>query len=66
MVKIPNVLFSSDAPKNEVKCQFCGYIITKPFPKDSLCPKCSKFLADLTIEKKEKAQPKQFETKTNT
>ncbi|MHA2050791.1 MAG: hypothetical protein ACW986_14355 [Promethearchaeota archaeon] len=30
-----------------VKCEFCGYIISKPFPKNSLCPKCGKFLADL-------------------
>ncbi|MHA1986057.1 MAG: hypothetical protein ACW98D_05395 [Promethearchaeota archaeon] len=66
MVKIPDVLFSSDDPKNEVKCQFCGYNITKPFPKNSLCPKCSKYLADLTIRKKEKAQPKNFEKSKNT
>jgi len=59
-------LFSSDDAKKEVKCRYCGYNITRPFPKDSLCPKCGKFLPDLTIRKKEKAQPKQFETKTNT
>ena len=31
-----------------------------------MCPKCGKFLADLTTGKIEKAQPKQFETKTTT
>jgi len=65
-VKIPNVLFSSDKAKNKVKCQFCGYNIIKPFPKDFMCPKCSKFLPDLTLGKMEKVQPKQFATKTNT
>jgi hypothetical protein len=69
LVKIPNVLFSSDRAKKEVECQFCGYIIAKPFPKDSMCPKCRKFLAilyELTADKTEKSQPKQFETKTTT
>ncbi len=69
MKKIPKSSFPSDTPKNTIKCPFCGYIITKPFPKDKLCPKCSKFLAilhDLSSEGKEKTQPKQFETKTTT
>ena len=55
--------------KNTIECPFCGYIITKPFPKDQCCPRCSKFLAilhDLSSEEKEKTQPKQFETKTTT
>ena len=67
MVNIPNVLFSSDRAKNKVECQFCGYLIIKPFPKDFLCPKCRKFLAKLyesTVNKTEKSEPKQFETKT--
>ena len=29
------------------ECEYCGYRIAKPFPKDCLCPKCGKFLADL-------------------
>ena len=65
MVNIPNVLFSTDRAKNEVECQFCGYLTIKPFPKDFLCPKCRKFLAKLyesTVGKTDK--PKQFETKT--
>ncbi len=65
----PSVLFSSDKAKNEVECQFCGYTIIKPFPKDFLCPKCRKFLAklyELTVSKSDKSQPKQFETKTTT
>ncbi len=67
MVNIPNVLFSSDRAKNKVECQFCGYLIIKPFPKDFLCPKCRKFLAKLyesAVSKTDKSEPKQFETKT--
>ncbi|MHA1913738.1 MAG: hypothetical protein ACW990_11425 [Promethearchaeota archaeon] len=51
------------------KCEFCRYTISKPFPKDNFCPKCHKFLPDLydlTKDKQEKTQPKEFETKTNT
>ena len=69
MVKIPSTEFPSDKVIIKVDCQFCGYKISKPFPKDKLCPKCGKFLAilhDITAEGKEKAQPKQFETKTTT
>ena len=69
MVKIPDALFSSDGVINEVECQFCGYVIIKPFPKDFMCPKCSKFLAimyELTVDKTDKSPPKQFETKTTT
>jgi hypothetical protein len=69
LVKIPNVLFSSDRANNEVECQFCGYKVIKPFPKDSLCPKCRKFLAklyEMTTGKTDKTPPKQFETKTST
>ncbi|MFX1524028.1 MAG: hypothetical protein ACFFCC_11010 [Promethearchaeota archaeon] len=69
MVKIPNVLFSSDTPKNEVECQFCGYKIVKPFPKDFLCPKCRKFLPliyELVVGKEDKAPAKEFKTKTTT
>jgi hypothetical protein len=65
--KQSKVLFSSESTK--IKCQFCGYIISKPFPKDSLCPKCHKFLAKLyesTVDKTDRSQPKQFETKTET
>ena len=69
MIKIPSALFPSDGVKNTVECPFCGYIITKPFPKDQLCPKCGKFLPilhDLSSEENEKNQPKKFETKTTT
>lgn len=69
MLKIPDALFSLDKVKNEVECQFCGYKIIKPFPKDFMCPKCNKFLAilyELMVDKTEKSQPKQFETKTST
>ncbi|MFX1479907.1 MAG: hypothetical protein ACFFCI_17450 [Promethearchaeota archaeon] len=52
-----------------VKCEGCGYKIARPFPKDPLCPRCGKFSAvlfDLTKDKDEKPQPKQFETKSKT
>ncbi|MFX1344474.1 MAG: hypothetical protein ACFFBC_06460 [Promethearchaeota archaeon] len=57
--------------RNLIKCNFCGYKISKPFPKDQLCPnpKCRKFLAilhEMSTEGKEKVQPKQFETKAST
>ncbi|MFW9874452.1 MAG: hypothetical protein ACFFG0_15205, partial [Candidatus Thorarchaeota archaeon] len=52
-----------------VECKFCGYKISRPFPKDQLCPKCKKFLVEiyeLSTETKEKFEPKYFETKTAT
>ncbi|MFX0082159.1 MAG: hypothetical protein ACFE94_10445 [Candidatus Hodarchaeota archaeon] len=55
--------------KKLVECKFCGYKISRPFPKDQLCPKCERFLVELyelTTEGKEIIQPKQFETKTTT
>ncbi|MFW9866118.1 MAG: hypothetical protein ACFFEN_08485 [Candidatus Thorarchaeota archaeon] len=60
---------SADEGKNTVKCEGCGYKIVRPFPKDQLCPRCGKFspvLFDLTKDKDEKPQPKQFETKSKT
>ncbi|HDZ17429.1 MAG TPA: hypothetical protein ENH75_04020 [archaeon] len=68
MVEIPRKKYSEKA-KNLVKCQFCNYKISKPYPKDSLCPKCLKFLPelfDLISLKEKKPQPKNFETKTTT
>ena len=65
MVKIPSFLLPTD--KTLIECQHCGYKITKPYPKDRLCPKCGKFLAnllELTTEKEEKPHPKEFKTKT--
>jgi hypothetical protein len=44
-------------------------MISKPYPKDNLCPRCEKFipaLFDLTKEKDEKPEPKEFKTRTNT
>ena len=67
-MQIPRKKYPSKANKL-VKCQFCKYRITKPYPKDSLCPKCLKFLPelfDLTSVKEEKPQPKNFETKSTT
>ncbi|MFX1487888.1 MAG: hypothetical protein ACFFBI_01985 [Promethearchaeota archaeon] len=60
---------SVDERKNTVECENCGYKIVRPFPKDPLCPGCGKFstvLFDLTKDKDEKPQPKQFETKSKT
>lgn len=62
-------LSPTDKTKSIVKCQYCKYKIAKPFPKDNLCPKCSKFLAelyDLTMEEENKPEPKQFKPKTST
>ena len=44
-------------------------MISKPYPKDNLCPRCKKFIADLfdlTTEKEEKRQPKEFKTRGKT
>ncbi|MFX0028627.1 MAG: hypothetical protein ACFE8B_05425 [Candidatus Hermodarchaeota archaeon] len=52
-----------------IKCEFCGYKITKPFPEDHFCPKCKKFLAELhelATKQSGKIQPKKFETQTTT
>jgi hypothetical protein len=60
---------STGERQNTVKCEGCGYIIAQPFPKDQLCPRCGKFSAvlfDITKEKEEKPQPKEFETKNKT
>ncbi len=68
MVLIPRKKYS-DKTKNLIKCQFCSYKISIPYPKDCLCPKCLKFLPelfDLNSVKEEKPQPKNFETKTST
>lgn len=63
--KISN-LFSKD---DTIKCQNCQYNITRPFPSDSLCPKCGKFVPAIyqinQIEKGPELNPKEFETKTS-
>jgi hypothetical protein len=69
LIKISGFLFPSGESKNKVECQFCGYIIAKPFPKDQNCPKCRKFLAilqELATNDTRKTDPKQFKTKTAT
>lgn len=65
MVRISNTFFPPEKRKGEVECPHCRYIIAKPYPKDSMCPKCGKFLAilfDLTAEKDVKPLPKEFKT----
>lgn len=57
--------------EDQVKCQYCGYVIVKPYPKDQLCPKCKKFLRNLFEYSAEdqnsiKTIPKQFEKKKST
>lgn len=53
--------------EDKVSCPDCGYIITKPYPKDKLCPKCKKFLANLfekVVEDEERSiKPKRPEPK---
>lgn len=69
MVRISNFLFPSSKRRGDLECPFCKYKIIKPYPKDQLCPKCKKFLADLfdmTKNEEEKLLPKQFETKATT
>ena len=70
MVLIPNVLFPPNKRKDEVICQYCGYKLVKPYPKDSMCLKCGKFLTELydyiSEDVQLKTEPKQFETKTDT
>jgi hypothetical protein len=70
LVIIPDALFRSKKEKDEVLCQKCRYKLVKPFPNDSMCPKCGAFLADLYDYLSEndqiKTEPKQFETKTKT
>ncbi|MFX0044201.1 MAG: hypothetical protein ACFE8L_14905 [Candidatus Hodarchaeota archaeon] len=70
MIFIPKLLFHSDKRKDEIVCKKCKYRLVKPYPKDSLCPKCGTFLADLYDYLSEndqiKTEPKQFETKTKT
>ncbi|UCC20700.1 MAG: hypothetical protein JSV62_05290 [Promethearchaeota archaeon] len=69
MVKISNAFFPPKKKQTEVECPFCGYKITKPFPQNQLCPKCRKFLAilfDLTTDKEEKPEPKEFKPKITT
>lgn len=70
LVLIPNVLFPPNKRKDEILCQYCGYKLVKPYPKDSMCPKCNKFLAKLydyiSEDVQLKTEPKQFETKTDT
>ena len=39
------MLFGRELEK--IKCTSCGYVVTKPFPLDQLCPNCKKFLPNL-------------------
>ncbi len=69
MVKISNTFFPQKDKQAEIECPYCEYKMSKPYPKDQLCPKCKKFLAilfDKTTEKVERPQPKEFKTKTKT
>ncbi|MFX0002225.1 MAG: hypothetical protein ACFE9C_03530 [Candidatus Hodarchaeota archaeon] len=66
MVKI---FFHPNKKPSKVKCPHCRYKISKPYPKDNLCPRCKKFiptLFDLTKKEGEKPKPQEFETRTNT
>jgi len=61
------------AKKDVVTCQYCGYKIIRPYPKDQLCPNCGKFLADLyaykDMNEDKGSEPKiikEFDTRTTT
>ncbi|MFO7795108.1 MAG: hypothetical protein ACQERB_08720 [Promethearchaeati archaeon] len=59
-------LFSKEST---IKCQKCGYKISRPYPKDNLCPKCGAFVPAIfqinELEKGPELKPKEFETKTS-
>ncbi len=63
------MLFGRESEK--IKCPSCGYVVTKPFPMDQLCPNCEKFLPNL-FEKLAKAEegkkliPKEIQKVTKT
>ena len=66
--------FFSTNKKESIECQFCKYNIVKPYPSDSLCPSCKKFLATLFQKEQDgdisksgsRPEPKQFETTKTT
>ena len=55
--------------KDRIKCENCGYTIVRPYPKNHLCPKCERFLANIfqygnsTDERLKKPVPKLFKPK---
>lgn len=71
MVPFSNLDFNTN--KDVVICQYCGYKIIRPYPKDQLCPQCEKFLADLYVYKDNNEDKgselriiKEFDTRTAT
>ncbi len=63
------MLFGRELEK--IQCKSCGYVITKPFPLDQLCPNCKKFLPNLferiaKTEKGKKLIPKEIQKVTKT
>ncbi len=69
MRKISNTFFPPNKRQRKIECPHCGYKISKPYPEDSTCVRCKKFiptLFDLTKENDEKQQPKEFKPKTST
>ncbi len=47
-----------------IKCEYCGYKIAKPYPRDMVCPRCRKFFTKPGML--QKTEPKQFHAKTTT
>jgi hypothetical protein len=69
LIKISNTFFPPNKKQSEVKCPHCGYTISKPYPKDSICIRCKKFipaLFDLAKKNDGRLQPKEFKTKSTT
>ena len=67
---IPNLF---GAPRENIKCKNCGYVIVKPYPRDQLCPKCKTFIPDIKFSYNNdednanaKNAPKKFEKKQTT
>jgi hypothetical protein len=66
-------MLNFNVKKDVVICQYCGYKIIRPYPKDQLCPKCGKFLENLYVykdknenEASDRKIVKNFDTKTIT
>ncbi|MBY9015706.1 MAG: hypothetical protein KGD68_08455 [Candidatus Lokiarchaeota archaeon] len=57
---------------DSITCEYCNYKLVKPFPKDQLCPRCGKFLANIfkynesSDEEFKKTIPQEFVPKKET
>ena len=68
--RISNPIFN---PKGDrIECEYCNYKLVKPYPKDQLCPRCGRFLANIfeygnsTDKELKKPAPQDFVPKKKT